>query len=105
MHQRESRAGARRLEAQRARLDALALSLYRAVVHGEVPHRYRAHLAMSARTALHRAVVMLVALLRAIERPLSRMAHRIPTAHPVSRQPSPFLKHMSEAGDTPPRIL
>lgn len=96
----EARQGKRFFEATRTRLDVIATRLYRLSVFGEVPATYRTWVSEHMRALFHKTVVLLVALLRAIERPLSRMNHRLrraQTTQDTPRVPSPFLKTMVEA--------
>lgn len=96
----EVRRGSRFFESFRRALDRRAVALYRTLVFGEMPRRWRESLARFGNRVLHRSVRALVAGLRAIERPLSRMSHRMRTnAQSGTREPSEFLKTI-----TPKRI-
>lgn len=97
----EVRRTRRLLEPLRARFDVFSARLYRLFVFGEIPTTYRAWLLKALRAFTHRMVVVLVALLRAIERPLSRLNHRLRTPrvdNTVARDPSPFLKQIQSVG-------
>lgn len=96
----EARRGKRFFETFRVRVDMIATRLYRLSVFGEVPATYRTWLSEQVRALFHKAVVLLVGVLRAIERPLSRMNHRLRATqvkYDTTRTPSPFLKTMVEA--------
>ena len=96
----EARRGKRFFEAFRVRLDTMATRLYRLSVFGEVPATYRTWVSDRVRSLFHKIVVLLVGALRAIERPLSRMNHRLrvtQTTRDSTRTPSSFLKTMVEA--------
>ncbi|MEK7613513.1 MAG: hypothetical protein AAB439_01390 [Patescibacteria group bacterium] len=96
----EVRRGRRFFEVQRKKLDEFSVRLYRLCVFGELPTSYRLWFFKSLRHATHQGVVMLVALLRALERPLSRLNHRLRTPRVKTvepRDPSPFLKTMADA--------
>jgi len=87
--------GKRFFDAVRSRLDAFSSRVYRLAVFGELPHGYRAWFSARVGELVHHAVVALVAWLRAIERPLSRMSRRLRVSRhtsTASREPSSFLK-------------
>lgn len=96
----ETRRGRRFFETFRVRVDMIATRLYRLSVFGEIPATYRMWVSEQVRALFHKTVVFLVGVLRAIERPLSRMNHRLratQVARDTTRTPSPFLKTMVEA--------
>ncbi len=99
----ETKRNARFFEPSRAALDRVASRAYRLLVFGEIPTTYRAWAASRARALTHQSVVFLVGLLRSIERPLSRLNHRLRasnrSAQVPSRDPSPFLKGIREGSD------
>jgi len=105
----EVRRGARFSEQVRVQSDRLSTRLYRLAVFGELPSSYRSWFLKEFRTFTHRVVVFLVATLRAIERPLSRLNHRLRAPYVKKTPPadtSPFLKTMSDTtkhhGEKPP---
>lgn len=96
----EVRHGKRVGEDVRRFLDRVSARLYRLFVFGEIPTAYRTWVLTALRAGTHRTVVFLVSLLRALERPLSRLNHRLRTPRvevPARRDPSPFLKTIHEA--------
>lgn len=99
----EVRRGKRFAEPARAYLDRVASRLYRLLVFGEIPTTYRSWALERFRALTHRSVVFLVGFLRAVERPLSRLNHRLRASRQAaqpSRDPSPFLKDITPG--TPP---
>lgn len=83
---------------QRKMLDTVTTRVYRTLVLGELPHSYRQLFIDAVRGALHSVVLVVVSVLRKIERPLSRMSHRMRaprTKNGESRDPSAFLKTIS----------
>lgn len=95
----EERRGTRIFARSRAALDRVTASAYRLLVTGDISHEYRVHLIKSIRTFVHQGVVLLVTFLRAIERPLSRLSHRMRVHEPVPthREPSEYLKTITPA--------
>lgn len=90
--------GARFFEKTRASADRVASRLYRLLVFGEIPTTYRSWALEQFRALTHRSVVFLVGFLRAVERPLSRLNHRLRASRQStlpSRDPSPFLKDIT----------
>lgn len=97
----EVRRGKRFFEPSRQRLDAFSEELYRLAVFGELPTAYRARFRSLIHTASHTLVSGAVALLRAVERPLSRLRHRLRTTRPENgkgHNPSPFIQKMADSG-------
>lgn len=78
----------------RAEGDEIVSDLYRAAVMGNIPHRYRHMLLAFLHNLTHAGVVLAVAVLRAIERPLSRFSYRLRQRAPgvTKKEPSAFLK-------------
>lgn len=105
----EVRRGKRVFEHFRSHLDAFSTRLYRLFVFGEIPSTYRNFLSSTARSVFHQVVVLLVRLLRALERPLSRLNYRMRSTRgkDEQREPSPFLKDIgtSKNGEKPPDSL
>lgn len=92
----EAHRGTRFFDTGRARLDRITRRAYRMLVFGEIPHTYRFYLVRTFRLVTHRVIVGAVSLLRALERPLSRMSHRMRRSNEVTlRAPSPFLQTIS----------
>lgn len=89
----EERRGARFFDAARLKLDKGAAKMYRVMVFGEIPRGYRKTLFSFINTFLHKAVRALVLGLRALERPLVRLSHRMRvSAREPKGEPSAFLK-------------
>jgi len=100
----EERKGARILEPMRASLDAQLPRIYQAAVMGSLPTSWRHAVAVFAHDATHRAVVFLVEVLRAVERPLTRISFRMRIQKPSANGKgiSPFLKSiMPEKKEAP----
>jgi hypothetical protein len=103
----EVRRGLRLWEGRREELDKTVADAYRGYIAGDALHVHRARFFAFIHTLTHQAVVALVALLRAVERPLARLSYRMRIAPPPApnRQPSEFLKTLasekSEATDAP----
>ncbi len=75
--------------------DAAVSDAYRKAVMGNLPSNWRVAFMSFAHQVSHAAVVLTVELLRAIERPLLRLSHRMrrggaPTG--TGKEPSEFLK-------------
>lgn len=90
--------GKRFADPARSYLDRVASRLYRLLVFGEIPTTYRSWALEQFRALTHRSVVFLVGFLRAVERPLSRLNHRLRASRQAtqsSRDPSPFLKDIA----------
>ena len=89
----EVRRTRRFFENYRALLDRMTERLYGILVFGEIPRHYRTRLALVVRSLSHRAVHSAVLALRALERPLARVSHRMRmSAAESEREPSDFLK-------------
>lgn len=90
----EERRGARLMASPRAAWDARFAKAHEAMVRGDFARTARAALLAALHSLSHRALASLVALLRAIERPLARISHRMRVPPPTSppREPSEFLK-------------
>jgi hypothetical protein len=90
----EEKRGRKFFAGVRADGDEIVTDLYRAAVMGNIPHRYREMFLTFLHNATHTAVVLAVASLRAIERPLSRFSYRLRQRGPgvVRKEPSAFLK-------------
>jgi hypothetical protein len=105
----EEKRGAKFFAAQRAEGDEIVSDLYRAVVMGNIPQKYREMFLAFLHNLTHAVVVLAVATLRAIERPLSRFSYRLRQRAPntAAKEPSAFLKtltpekkEMPNSGDT-----
>lgn len=75
-------------------LDVAVATAYQAVATGDALRAGRTRLFALVHAASHRALLALVALLRAIERPLARHSYRMRMMppKPPTREPSEFLK-------------
>lgn len=93
----EEKRGARYFDAYRTHADELAAHIYRLLVMGQIPREWRTTLMSVTTRGLHRLVVLTVELLRAIERPLTRLSHRMRTAVPAKSKEnvSEFLKTLT----------
>lgn len=80
----------------RASLDVYATRWYDLAVTGSIPAEYRARVLMFFRQTLHSVVVLIVAGLRAVERPLTRLSYkmRMAASHTGTKEVSSFLKTM-----------
>lgn len=90
----EEKRGVRLFASSRTMLDHWVIDIYHGAVTGSIPRHYRMHLLVFLRTTLHRAVLLTVATLRAIERPLTRLSFRMRMASPgtAKKEVSSFLK-------------
>lgn len=90
----EEKRGKKFFASVRAEGDEIVSDLYRAAVMGNIPHRYRHMLIAFLHNLTHAGVVLAVAVLRAIERPLSRFSYRLRQRAPsiTKKEPSAFLK-------------
>jgi len=80
-------------KARRA-LDEKVTEAYEAAVTGSIPRHYRIRFLAFLQQAFHELVLFLVAMLRAIERPLTRLSYRMRMAasNTKKKEVSPFLK-------------
>jgi hypothetical protein len=93
----ETRRGVRLWEERRRALDTAVSEAYRAVVAGDALVTHRMHIFAVIHSLSHRALTVLVILLRTIERPLARISHRMRMSPPkvATREPSDFLKTLT----------
>jgi len=78
----------------REEADQHVLHAYRTAVMGDIPHHFRTEFLKLGHAISHAIVVLAVQVLRAIERPLSRLSHQMRRNAPVGngKEPSQFLK-------------
>ncbi len=97
----EEKKGVRIFAEARAKADTQVLKAYRGAVAGTIPQHYRVAVVLFFRHTLHQLVLLTVTGLRAAERPLTRLSHRMRMATPASKgkEPSAFLKTIAERGD------
>ncbi len=90
----EMRRGVRILAGPRSDMDVVAERVYGVLVTGSIPEQYRFALIAFGRRTVHLGVVLLVHVLRGVERPLLRLSHRMRTSTPSAngKEVSPFLK-------------
>lgn len=104
----EEKRGMKFFAAERAEADAIVNDLYRAAVMGNIPEKYREIFLAFLHNVTHSVVVLAVATLRAIERPLSRFSYRLRQSAPgaTGKEPSAFLKTLTpekkNGNGTPP---
>ena len=93
----EEKRGAKFFASERAEGDAIVADLYRAAVMGNIPQKYREMFLAFVHTVTHAVVVLAVATLRAIERPLSRFSYQLRQSAPGvgKKEPSAFLKTLT----------
>lgn len=93
----EQKRGRKVFAEARAEGDEIVSDLYRAAVMGNIPQRYREMFLSFMHNLTHAVVVLAVATLRAIERPLSRFSYRLRQRAPgvTSKEPSAFLKTLT----------
>ena len=93
VREREEQRGTRLAESHRATLDRVVAEAYHTLVAGDALHTHRLRFFALVHNVSHRVVIALVAALRAVERPLARVSHRMRMEPPKSpREPSEFLK-------------
>ncbi|MBY0538828.1 hypothetical protein K2P56_00140 [Patescibacteria group bacterium] len=93
----EEKRGRKFFASERAEADAIVSDLYRALVMGNIPQKYREMFLAFVHNATHMIVVLAVSTLRAIERPLSRFSYRLRQRAPgvIGKEPSAFLKTLT----------
>lgn len=94
----EARRGARFFEHTRRMLDRRVSVLYRTLVFGEIPSGYRTQVRRFMADATHRTLIVLVKVLRAVERPLVRLTREM-RYHATTSEPSHFIKTI-KGGET-----
>lgn len=84
--------------------DAVVSRTYKTMVLGEVPHEYRVQFQKWIRNSVHKILVFLARILRAIERPLSRLGHRVREVDIKNggREPSSYLKTLKPSAKSTP---
>ncbi|OGG43999.1 hypothetical protein A2841_03770 [Candidatus Kaiserbacteria bacterium RIFCSPHIGHO2_01_FULL_48_10] len=97
LHVWESKRQKRLFEHTRSVWDVRLMRLYHAAVSGNIPTEWRKTARVLLHTVTHSLVVFLVETLRAIERPLAQLSHRLRTHAPSGngKEVSPFLKTLS----------
>jgi len=107
----EMKRGTRLFDTFRAKIDVYASRAYATMVTGQIPPAWRITIVVVLHNVVHRAVVFSVETLRNIERPLTRLSHRLRTRAPSANghEVSPFLKNIvpnkkadTHNGTTPP---
>ena len=93
----EEKRGVKFFAAERTEADAIVTDLYHAAVMGNIPQKYREMFLAFIHNVTHTVVVLAVATLRAIERPLSRFSYRLRQRAPsvAGKEPSAFLKTLT----------
>lgn len=93
----EARKEIRYFNDNRTVLDGYAEELYAALVMGGLPLRWRQNAAALIHNISHNGVLLMVATLRAVERPLARLSYRMRVSTPKvgTAQVSDFLKTLS----------
>lgn len=93
----EEKRGVRVFASVRRGLDETVRDIYQGAVTGSIPAHYRVALITSLRHRAHETVLLLVDVLRAIERPLTRLSYRMRMANPNApkREVSSFLQTIS----------
>lgn len=77
--------------------DQKVSDVYKTLVLGEIPQEYRVTLQKWMRDMTHSTIVFLARILRAVERPLSRLGHRVRQSDidGARREPSHYLRTIS----------
>ena len=110
LHVWELKRGKRMFDAYRTKLDGQISRLYQTLITGDVPASWRIATLRFLHNLAHRVVVVSVEVLRAVERPLSRLSHRMRVRPPVASggEVSQYLKNIvpekqgSQNDDTTP---
>lgn len=105
----ERKRGVRLFDVYRSALDEKVLRSYHRLVVGEIPASWRRIAFDFLHKTAHKAVVVSVEVLRAVERPLSKLSHRMRTRPPSveGKEVSAFLKNIApekKNGATPPAV-
>lgn len=90
----EEKRGVRVWASLRKDADEQVVEVYRSAITGSIPQHYRIRLFAFLRNAIHELVLLLVATLRAVERPLTRISYRMrmSASNTNKKEVSPFLK-------------
>lgn len=90
----EEKRGIRLWADARTKLDEKVHRMYHRAVTGTIPYRYRTAFFVFLQKMIHEAVLVIVATLRAIERPLTRLSYRMRMATPKAngKEVSSFLR-------------
>ena len=89
----------------REKADEQVVEAYRSAITGSIPQHYRIRFLAFLRNAIHELVLLLVATLRAVERPLTRISYRMrmSASNTNKKEVSPFLQTIvPEKPDTVP---
>ncbi len=86
----------------RAAMDEKVTEFYQTAVTGSIPRHYRLRFLAFLHNATHEFVLLLVAALRAVERPLTRISYRMRMAasNPNKKEVSSFLKTIAPEKDS-----
>ncbi len=90
----EEKRGVRLWAPVRTAVDEKVIEMYHSSVTGSIPRHYRLQFLMFLRQTTHAGVLLLVAGLRALERPLTRLSYRMrmATSNTSKKEVSSFLK-------------
>ncbi len=106
----EERRGIRVFQDVRSRYDRRIAEAYTRIVANDFPIEIRQNVSHALHWLSHRIVVLAVEMVRAIERPLTRLSYRLRTRapKPSGKDVSPFLRTITPEkrtgdGSTPPR--
>lgn len=99
----EEKRGIRMWSRAREGVDMQVVEVYRSAVTGSIPQKYRIQFFAFLQHTVHEFVLLLVATLRAVERPLTRISYRMrmSASNTKKKEVSPFLKTIApEKTDT-----
>ena len=99
----EQKRGIRMWAGAREKADEQVVEVYRSAITGSIPQHYRIRFLAFLRNTVHELVLLLVATLRAVERPLTRISYRMrmSASNTNKKEVSPFLKTIApEKSDT-----
>ncbi|TAJ14803.1 hypothetical protein EPO56_01790 [Patescibacteria group bacterium] len=90
----EEKRGHRLWALKREHADHVVTDMYHRAITGNVPYRYRTAFIVFLQKGIHEVVLLLVAGLRSIERPLTRLSYRMRMAvpQPKGKEVSSFLR-------------
>lgn len=90
----EEKRGHRLWATKREHVDHVVSDMYHRAVTGNVPYRYRTAFIVFLQKSIHEGVLLLVAGLRSIERPLTRLSYRMRMSvpQPKGKEVSSFLR-------------
>ena len=97
----EQKRGIRIWAGMREDVDEQVVEAYRSAITGSIPQKYRIRFLAFLRNAIHGLVLLLVATLRAVERPLTRISYRMrmSASNTKKKEVSPFLKTIAPKKD------